>query len=265
MQQLPCSHMTLHVSAPVAAWRRACIDEAASETSYMMPDAANSSAAGTVGASPEATLKQELLFWMDAPLLLQEGLWGLVRVAALLPAPSAPSPQQRPSSAAGKHTQLYPQQQGVSPQPVRRSRSSGGGGNQPAIQAAPAAAGADQALLRYQQLFIEDCREDWDAATLPRLQLLLEGTFRSVLGWQPAQVPAEAKRDERAAPASRGSAGLGSEQLFGGDEQEGEQEEGPERLEGADDLEVEGEEEEEETAAALEEPGVEEGAGLQEG
>lgn len=231
----------------------------------MTSDATHSSGPGPVGTSPDAALKQELLFGMDAPLLLQEVLWGLVRVAALLPAPVPPAHQQVPSSAAGKHAHPNPQQQGSPPQPGRRSQSSGGGAaNQPAVQAAlaAAAAGADQALLRYQQLFIEDCREGWDAATLlPRLQLLLEGAFRSVLGWQPARVSAEAKRDDEAVPGSRGSAGLVSEQLLVAEEQE-EEEEGAERSEGGDGLELG--EQEDEGEVALEEPGVEEGAGLQE-
>lgn len=191
---------------------RACIDDAASIASYML----DSSAEDPTGASaelPDAALKQELQFWMDAPLLLQEVLWGLVRLAALLSPPPAPSVPQHPAGSPKAKGALPQQPQAAVVQHQRRSQSSGGAGSQglqPAAQQPAPVPPAAQALARYQQLFMGDGREGWDGLLLPRLQVLLEGpsgVFRAVLGWQPAQTPTE----EQAAPASRcgsiGSAG----------------------------------------------------------
>jgi hypothetical protein len=79
------------------------------------------------------------------------------------------------------------QQQQHSPlqQSVRATQAAATGGKVPA-------AGGDQALQVYRELFLEGCRESQGpAAVLAALQALLEGPhglLAAVLGWQPHQV-----------------------------------------------------------------------------
>jgi hypothetical protein len=196
---------------------RACIDDAASIVSYMQ-DSSAEDPPGAVAESTDATLRHKLHFWMDAPLLLQEVLWGLVRLAALLPSPAAPSaPQHTAGSLQGKEAQAQ-QQRGAGVQHQRRSQSSGGAGSlnaQPAAQQPAPVPTAAEALARYQQLFMLDGRECWDGLLLPRLQALLEGpsgVFRAVLGWQPAPAPTEEKTAPASCCGSMDSAGASSVQ-----------------------------------------------------
>lgn len=116
-------------------------------------------------------LQSELLFWMDAPILLQDLLWGLVRLAAVLSA-ACDATGQQPSHSSPEHQGQH--QHGTSSQ-----------------QSTPAhreciTSAADQGLRSYQQMFVDGCLEGWDAdRLLPKLQSILEGPgglFQTVLG-----------------------------------------------------------------------------------
>jgi len=116
-------------------------------------------------------LQSELLFWMEAPVLLQDLLWGLVRLAAVLPAACDPTGPQ-PSHGSSHHQEQH--QHGNTSQlstPAHRE----------CITSA-----AEQGLRSYQQMFVDGCLEGWDAARLlPKLQAILEGPgglFQTVLG-----------------------------------------------------------------------------------
>jgi hypothetical protein len=183
---------------------RACIEDAASVTGEAFEDP---SAAGTTAsaAAADQALQRQLQFWLDAPLLLQEVLWGLVRLAVVLPVPqqAAPSSSHSPGAKAAGSSHQQSTDGAAS-----RGRASTAGATmatspkQPALMAATAAAhtaaggptsagaaAADQALQRYRRLFLDDDRGDWDPSMLlSQLQALLEGpggVFKAVLGWQP--------------------------------------------------------------------------------
>lgn len=65
---------------------RACIEDAASEAPDTAGETSSSSTATTEAAGPAVPAAgAALLFCMDVPLLLQEVLWGLVRLAAAHP------------------------------------------------------------------------------------------------------------------------------------------------------------------------------------
>lgn len=138
---------------------RACIEEpdTASEASFARTDSYSSNSASPSATTAGAGLQHSLLFWMDAPLLLQDVVWGLVRLSAVLPAAcTLPSNDTHPPAAA--------------------------------------AAAGPSALQAYRQLFADSSSREACSAPSPlllllRLQALLEGphgAFEGVLGWQPA-------------------------------------------------------------------------------
>lgn len=136
------------------------------------------------------------MFYMDVPLLLQEVLWGLGRLAA---AAHLPQPRTAPAASTARGTAAV-----AAAAPSEQRSATGRGG------------------------------EDWEPCLLlPRLQALLEGpggVFEGVLGWAPE--PQEGAAGQAAAhvsttPSRQGSEGLGALPVESGElgEQE-DQEEG---------------------------------------